>query len=253
MTEEQVKDFPELYDLCRQSVLPERLSKDDEDVRCWPFWKFWRAREELFAAQMTVSQYISHPFTSTHLAFNFVERDVLVSSPHVAIIRDKFSFFAILQSRLHEIWVRFFGTSMKDDLRYGPSDCFESFPIPHHQPIPPALDEIGLRYFQFRKDLMVREQLGMTELYNRFHDPSDLSDGIVSLRTLHQQMDQQVLALYGWTDVLAVAEFISEIDDDDSMTVRLRWPDHIHGTLLRRLMDLNAQIASEEAAQGDEE
>ena len=36
--------------------------------------------------------------------------------------------FCTLQSRPHEIWARFFGSSMKDDLRYTPSDCFETFP-----------------------------------------------------------------------------------------------------------------------------
>ena len=38
--------------------------------------------------------------------------------------------FCALQSRPHEIWARFFGSSMKDDLRYTPSDCFETFPFP---------------------------------------------------------------------------------------------------------------------------
>ena len=38
--------------------------------------------------------------------------------------------FCALQSRPHEVWARFFGSSMKDDLRYTPSDCFETFPFP---------------------------------------------------------------------------------------------------------------------------
>ena len=40
------------------------------------------------------------------------------------------SLLHILQSRPHELWARFFGSSMKDDLRYTPSDCFETFPFP---------------------------------------------------------------------------------------------------------------------------
>ena len=38
--------------------------------------------------------------------------------------------FAVIQSCPHEIWARFFASSMKDDLRYTPSDCFETFPFP---------------------------------------------------------------------------------------------------------------------------
>ena len=68
------------------------------------------------------------------------------AAPHVAVARMKtgsvfastlaiFSFsnlspFAVLQSRVHEVWARFFSSSMKDDLRYTPSDCLETFPFP---------------------------------------------------------------------------------------------------------------------------
>ena len=38
--------------------------------------------------------------------------------------------FCALQCRVHEVWARFFASSMKDDLRYTPSDCFETFPFP---------------------------------------------------------------------------------------------------------------------------
>ena len=37
---------------------------------------------------------------------------------------------SVLQSRVHEVWARFMASSMKDDLRYTPSDCFETFPFP---------------------------------------------------------------------------------------------------------------------------
>ena len=38
--------------------------------------------------------------------------------------------FASLQCRVHEFWARFFCVTMKDDLRYTPTDCFETFPFP---------------------------------------------------------------------------------------------------------------------------
>ena len=38
--------------------------------------------------------------------------------------------FCALQSRPHELWARFFGSSTRrTDLRYTPSDCFETFPF----------------------------------------------------------------------------------------------------------------------------
>jgi hypothetical protein len=53
------------------------------------------------------------------------------------------SAFCILQSRIHEIWARFFGSSMKDDLRYTPSNCFETFPFPLDWETNPTLETVG--------------------------------------------------------------------------------------------------------------
>ncbi len=81
--------------------------------------------------------------------------------------------FCALQSRLHEIWARFFGSSMKDDLRYTPSDCFETFPFPEHWQTHPALEAAGEAYYDFRVALMVENDEGLTKTYNRFHDPDE--------------------------------------------------------------------------------
>ena len=102
---------------------------------------------------------------------------------------------------------------MKDDLRYTPSDCFETFPFPtalhNNAAIEPdqaphceALEAIGERYHQFRAELMVSTNEGLTSTYNRFHDPAETNDGILELRRLHDAMDQAVLAAYGWSDAL---------------------------------------------------
>jgi hypothetical protein len=105
---------------------------------------------------------------------------------------------------------------MKDDLNYSPSDCFETFPFPaallDHAASDPAqtsqrqaLNSIGEHYHQFRAELMVSNNEGLTSTYNRFHDPAETSEGILELRRLHDAMDQAVLAAYGWLDVLPMA------------------------------------------------
>ena len=48
---------------------------------------------------------------------------------------------------------------------------------------------------------MVSNNEGLTSTYNRFHDPSETSSGLLELRRLHGEMDQAVLAAYGWSDV----------------------------------------------------
>ena len=80
---------------------------------------------------------------------------------------------ALLQSRPHEVWARFFGSSMKDDLRYTPSDCFETFPFPEDWTTRADLEAAGRAYYEFRAQLMVDNNEGLTKTYNRFHDPDE--------------------------------------------------------------------------------
>jgi hypothetical protein len=117
-----------------------------------------------------------------------------------------------MQATIHEFWARFLASSMKDDLRYTPSDCFETFPFPAallesnandpaHEATRQSLEAIGERYHQFRAELMITNNEGLTSTYNRFHDPAEASPGLLELRRLHGEMNQEVLNAYGWSDV----------------------------------------------------
>ena len=97
--------------------------------------------------------------------------------------------FCALQSCPHEIWARFFGSSMKDDLRYTPSDCFETFPFPEHWQTHPALEAAGEAYYDFRVALMVENDEGLTKTYNR-HPPNNGKPG-VNLRGYDDLMAKQ--------------------------------------------------------------
>ena len=82
------------------------------------------------------------------------------------------------------------------------------------------LEAIGERYHQFRAELMVANNEGLTSTYNRFHDPSESSDGILELRSLHQQLDQAVLQAYGWEDIPTSCGFgLDYLDSDDDTTL----------------------------------
>jgi hypothetical protein len=48
---------------------------------------------------------------------------------------------------------------------------------------------------------MVRNNEGLTSTYNRFHDSAESSSDLLEMRRLHSEMDQAVLAAYGWSDV----------------------------------------------------
>src|SRR5207247_3493716 len=112
-------------------------------------------------------------------AFTFLPPGIVCSEQVVTFAFATDWAFGLLQSRVHEAWARFFGSSMKDDLRYTPSDCFETFPLPEGFDTDPALEDVGKRYYDFRAALMVKNKEGLTKTYNRFHDPDESDADIV--------------------------------------------------------------------------
>ena len=44
---------------------------------------------------------------------------------------------------------------MKDDLRYTPSDCFETFPFPDGWETTANSEAIGQEYYEYRAQLMI--------------------------------------------------------------------------------------------------
>jgi hypothetical protein len=94
------------------------------------WWQFAELRTGLRLATVGKNRLLMHPFTASHLAFAFIPATVYVTSPHYALALETYTAFGVLQSRTHETWARFFGSSLKDDLRYTASDCFETFPFP---------------------------------------------------------------------------------------------------------------------------
>ncbi len=62
----------------------------------------------------------------------------------------------------------FFSSTLKDDLQYTPSDCFETFPFSEGWETDAALEAAGRKYYEFRAELMVRHNEGLTKTYRRF-------------------------------------------------------------------------------------
>jgi hypothetical protein len=254
-SERESEAWPELLDLVRTKVAAERRSAPAE-VRALPPWQFFRPRPELYAALRALPRCIVNSQVASHLAFAFQPTNRVFSHALNVFAFNSYATFAALQSRPHDVWARFFGSSMKDDLRYTPSDCFETFPFPSGWETDPTLENAGEVYYEFRADLMIRNNEGLTATYNRFHDPNERSPDILRLRKLHDEMDRAVLDAYGWTDLRPTCEFLldyEEEEDEEEQTSRrrrkpwrYRWPDEFRDEVVARLLELNRQRAIEE-------
>jgi hypothetical protein len=196
---------------------------------------------------------IAHAEISPHLAFRIVETGPIYIKTAIIIDSEYDAAFAVLQSRAHEIWARFFASTLEDRLRYTPSDCFETFPFPEGFEASSAPEAAGQAYHDHRAAVMVRLNEGMTKTYNRFHDPEERGEDLVRLRELHAEMDRAVLRAYGWDDLADLTEptFLDDTNEDDhTYRGRLFWPSGFRDKVLARLLALNAERAAAEQAAG---
>ena len=251
--------WPDLLSIIERKVKPERdkLGNSSIDLahkRKW--WLYANDRPELNAAIASLDRVLTIARVGQHAAFAFLPKGMAFSDQIVLFPFQTNAAFCALQSRPHEFWARFFGSSMKDDLRYTPSDCFETFPFPASWESHPALEAAGKAYYEYRAALMIRNDEGLTKTYNRFHDPYEQDAEIAELRRLHAAMDRAVLDAYGWPDIPTDCEFLLdyEIDEEEwgkkKKPYRYRWPDAVRDDVLARLLELNAQRAREEQLAG---
>jgi hypothetical protein len=266
-TEEELRDFPEIEAILRSKVLPYRNSlgsNPNNNVLKRKWWAYQAHRPELYQAIEYFKDVLVIAQVSKTCAFTFVSPDQVFNAKVFVFTYQERSVFAVLQSRVHEVWARFFSSSLKDDLQYTPTACFETFVYPTELLTSEALESVGTEYFDFRKELMLREQLGLTDIYNCFHDPLNESRDILRLRKQHSEMDEMVLRAYGWNDLANRAtqpnfcQFLLDYEDEEEVMFdgsvarqkkkpwRYRWPDDFRDEVLARLLELNEQRHKEE-------
>jgi len=246
-------DWPELLSIADQRVRPERLRQDDRNGQVY-WWRFLRGRPELSTAIRGLDRVlVTNCGASPHLALTFLPAEMVFANTLAVFAISDWPRFSVLQSRVHEVWARFFASSLEDRLRYTPTDCSETFALPYGFEADSQLEEIGRGYYEFRAALMVEYDEGLTKIYNRCHDPDERSNAIGELRRLQDAMDRAVLDAYGWTDIRPTCDFELEWEDDETENGRrrrkpwrYRWPEPVRDEVLARLLALNAQRAEEE-------
>ena len=251
----EARRWPDLVAIADERVRPERLKNNRSTYRTY-WWRLGETGEALYRALSGQERCLICCQVSANPMLTWAKAETVFPHTVCVFALSSDGGFALLQSRAHEGWARFFGSSMKDDLRYTPSDCFETFPFPPDWTTSHTLEAVGEAYHTFRADLMVRNDEGLTKTYNRFHDPDEHDPDIVRLRELHAEMDRAVLDAYGWTDVPTDCEFLLDYEIDEETwgkkkkPYRYRWPDDVRDEVLARLLELNKQRAEEEALAG---
>ncbi|MEX1115857.1 MAG: hypothetical protein WEB53_11455 [Akkermansiaceae bacterium] len=234
-------DYPECLRIIEERVKPERQKNNDRRRReIW--WQFTRPALDLYQAVEEAghalvccrhTKYLSHAFVHRRQVFD-VALNVIAFRKNLG--------FETLHSSIYDSWVREYGSSLETRVRYTVSDCFDTFAFPCATP---TLESCGLGYYEHRQALMQEHREGLTTIYNRFHDPADLSANIVRLRALHADLDRAVVAAYNWVDF--------DLDHDFHETkqgLRYTISEAARREVLDRLLALNHQRYAEELAAG---
>ena len=229
---DEASGFAPLFEQVEREVRPQREAVKREIYR-ENWWRFAERCPGLYRQIARLTRVLVVAQVSQTVAFVFVRRDQVFSAKTIVFAMDKWSDFAQLQSSMHNIWAWKYCTTMKSDLSYGPTAIFQPFPMVRGRDLD-GLEAIGERYHEHRRTLMIRLWLGLTDVYNLFHSKALESDlkkhfagrakkdpqghdipevhreaalkfnfdealaGIIELRRLHVELDDAVLAAYGW-------------------------------------------------------
>jgi len=242
----EAEKWPDLLAIVREKVKPERDKlKDNADGRrrrqYW--WQFGRWTPALYAALAPLERCLVTARVTKHLCFSFQPTNRILNEMLYVFPLDRFTPFAVLQSRVHHPWAWLLSSSMKTDLRYTASDCFETFPFPAPEPrtVLPALEAAGEALYAARARFMVDTDQSLTKTYNALKDPACTDPRVLELRALHEAMDRAVLAAYGWSD-LTVPPYCPATDGERAAAKAFA------DEVIDRLYALNAERAAAEAA-----
>lgn len=291
--EATARQYPDCYKIIEALVKPERqrweVDKNGNEIvgryklrkplpQKW--WIYADKRPALYEKMKSLDRVLVVAQVSKTLAFTFVPSNQVISMMCIVLAFDKAKYLSILQSSIHKEWVCKYASALKSDTRYTPSDVFETFPFPEN--ISSAIDEelemIGERYYNARQRLMYSTNLGLTKIYNFFHNsaisPEKVNDKnkhlealrihlektgaamlfeefvreILQLRQLHAQMDQIVANAYGWGDIDFRLDFYEVEYLPENDRIRFAMHPEARKEILRRLLVLNHKQYDNEQA-----
>ena len=205
---EKAKEYPDAFKIIEEEVRPERqrTRSDGTFVLRSPlpqrWWQYAEKRPAMRRAIASLDEMIVIARVSRTVMPVRISTGCVPSEMIVVFATDSFADQAVLSSSMHQMWAIKYGSGMRNDPRYTPSDVFETFPRPAPTD---QLDEIGRILDTERREIMLRRDLGLTKLYHLVNDPdiADISDSDVAhMREIHVELDRAVMDAYGWGDVL---------------------------------------------------
>jgi MmeI, DNA-methyltransferase domain/MmeI, N-terminal domain/MmeI, target recognition domain/MmeI, helicase spacer domain len=192
-TLEKAMQYPEALALVRERVKPARdANKMKRRRECW--WLFGSPAPEMRQAIAPLPRFVAGNRIGKRFLFCWVDASVCPSDLTVVFAFDDDYSMGILNSSTHAAWARSESSTLRVDLRYTPTSCFETFPWP--QPDDATRGRIGgisKSLIERRQAICVAEGIGLTDLYNQVDEGA-----WTEVADLHRALDEAVASAYGW-------------------------------------------------------
>ena len=243
MSESEAAAYSMAFSRVTDLVKPHR-DKLKGQIHQASYWKYWDSRELLYQMIKPLSRVLACAMVTKHLSFAFLPERWVYSQKLIVFPTDQAKHFSLLQCTFHDLWVRFLSPTLKSDLSYSVSDAFRTYPATELK-AGDELELVGEGYHKFRQSIMLNRKEGLTNIYNRFHERTEMTQDIARLRSFHVEMDRAVARAYGWTD-LKLDHGFHVTKQGQRFTIR----ESARREVLDRLLQLNYERYAEEERLG---
>ncbi|MGW2699903.1 Eco57I restriction-modification methylase domain-containing protein [Streptomyces sp. NPDC001340] len=194
----EAEEYPKAYEQVLREVKPERDQNNRKVYRDY-WWQYAEKRPAMLQAIAPLERCIVITLVSKVVMPVMVPTGQVFSHALGAFASNDPALLATLSSAPHYWWAIDRASTMKGDLRYTPTDVFETLVRP---PLTNRLRAAGTRLHTYRSDLLKARNMGLTATYNLFHDAACQDPEIIELRAIHEEIDKATVEAYGWHDLL---------------------------------------------------
>ncbi len=250
-SEEEARVYSDVFEIVDRLVRPERQRRmpDGSFVLRHPlperYWQYGDKRPRMLRAIASLSRVVAMTKVSKTLMPMMVPTGQVFSHALSVFATDDTAMLSLLSSAPHYWWASSRASSMKADLRYTPSDVFETFALPE---LTTEMRTLGDGLDTYRRDVMLSRDAGLTATYKLVFDAACQDEDIVELRRIHRDIDVAACRAYGWDDL--VEQGLDHGFHKAGAYIRYTVGPAVQREILDRLLELNHQRYAEEVAQG---
>ncbi len=194
MNIEEASDSQLPFEYIKAKIKPER-DKNRRDTTRINWWKYGDKRPAMRNEIAPLSYYFTVPSVSKWAIFIPAPLNWLPGNSSTVLASDDFYILGIITSKVHRIWMHAQKSTLKVDIAYTLTTCFETFPFPQ-TPDTKLVNQIRVKaeeLHQYRTQQMEVKRWGITTLYNKFfNEPTS------QLYKLHEQLDKLVMQAYNF-------------------------------------------------------